>query len=169
MKNIILIGMPGAGKSTLGVVLAKALGMAFVDTDLLIQKSCGKLLQGIIDEQGLDHFIRIEEDIVSELKLAGTVVATGGSVVYSEKAMGNLKKNGLIIYLNVGFKEIEKRLKNISTRGIAMKKGDSLEELYAERVPLYRHYADIVVDCSGKDLEQCVNDIVANLQGPERE
>lgn len=158
--NIILIGMPGAGKSTLGVLLAKALGMDFVDTDIVIQQSEGRLLQDIIDGDGIEKFIEIEERIISDLRLKNCVIATGGSVIFSEKAVNALKQRGQIFYLHVPCEEIKKRLKNVKTRGIVIKAGSSLEDVYRERVPLYIKYADETVDCSNKDIEDCVSTII---------
>lgn len=162
--NIILVGMSGAGKSTLGVLLAKTLGMDFVDTDLVIQQRESRLLQEIIDIDGIDRFLEVEEDIVSKLQLENCVISTGGSVIYSEKAMNVLKQNGLIIYLDVPFEEINRRLKNISTRGIVIKKGSSLKDIYEERVPLYIQYCDITIDCAIKDVEQCVREMMEKIQ-----
>jgi len=157
--NIVLIGMSGAGKSTLGVLLAKSLGMDYVDTDIVIQQREGKLLQEIIDGEGIDRFLKIEETAVSGLRLKNCVVATGGSVVYSEKEMSALKRGGRVVYLHVDFDEIESRLTNITTRGIVMKKGSSLKDVYDERLPLYTKYADMTLDCTGKDIESCVGEI----------
>jgi shikimate kinase len=157
--NLVLIGMPGAGKSTLGVLLAKALGMDYVDTDLVIQQQEGRLLQDIIDNDGIDNFMKIEESLVSDLKLRNCVIATGGSLIYSEKAMNALKQRGTIFYLHVPLGEIEKRLNNIQTRGIVIKPGNSLKDVYEERVPLYRKYADKTVDCANKTMEDCVSEI----------
>lgn len=156
IKNIILIGMPGSGKSTVGVLLAKALGLNFIDTDLIIQKKTGKLLQNIIDNEGIDSFIRIEEKVLQKINVVGHVIATGGSAIYSDIAMNHLKINGLLIYLNVSYKEIERRINNIKTRGIAMIKGGSLWDLYIERTQLYEMYADITIDCDGNDVEDIV-------------
>ncbi len=155
--NIILIGMPGAGKSTLGVLLAKVLGMDFVDTDIVIQQHEGRLLQDIIDIYGIEKFIEIEERIISDLRLKNCVVATGGSVIFSAKAVQALKQEGKIFYLHVPYEEIKNRLKNVKTRGIVIKTGSSLEDVYKERVPLYIKYADKTVDCSNKDIEDCVS------------
>ena len=163
-ENIILTGMSGAGKSTLGVLLAKALGMDFVDTDILIQQREKRLLQEIIDADGIETFLKIEETIVSGLSAQRSVVATGGSVVYSEKAMAALKQSGRIIFLNVPFDELQKRLGNITTRGIVIRKGESLRGVYDERLPLYRKYAELTVDCSGPDIEACVAELTAKLQ-----
>lgn len=162
--NIVLIGMSGAGKSTLGVLLAKALGMDFIDTDLIIQQLEGRLLQEIIDHEGIDKFMEIEEKIVSELELNNCVISTGGSVIYSNKAMNALKQVGQIVYLHVPYEEIQKRLINITTRGIVMKKGNSLKDVYEERLPLYMKYSDITFDCSNKDIERCVSEIIESMQ-----
>lgn len=162
--NIVLIGMSGAGKSTLGVLLAKALGMDFIDTDLIIQQLEGRLLQEIIDHEGIDKFMEIEEKIVSELELNNCVISTGGSVIYSNKAMNALKQVGQIVYLHVPYEEIQKRLINITTRGIVMKKGNSLKDVYEERLPLYMNYSDITFDCSNKDIERCVSEIIESMQ-----
>jgi len=162
--NIVLVGMSGAGKSTLGVLLAKTLGMDFVDTDIVIQQREGKLLQEIIDNDGIDKFLQIEENAVSELQLENCIIATGGSVIYSEKAMNILKQGSQVIYLHVQYEEIKRRLNNVTTRGIVIKKGNNLEDVYEERVPLYIKYSDKTHDCSNKDIEQCVNEIIELIQ-----
>ena len=156
MDNIILVGMPGAGKSTLGVLLAKATGKLFVDTDIIIQQKTKRLLQDIIDNDGTDAFLKLEEEILLSVNEENTVIATGGSAVYSEKAMGHFAKSGKIIYLHVDFAEIEKRVTNITTRGIVLKNGKSLADAFAERKPLYDKYAHIVVDCTGASVEDSV-------------
>ncbi|WP_330381862.1 shikimate kinase [Defluviitalea phaphyphila] len=161
MKNIVLIGMPGAGKSTIGIILAKTLGMPFIDTDLIIQKKENKLLQEIIIEKGIDEFLSIEEKTILELNVEGTVIATGGSVVLKPEAMKHLKKNALIIYLKLPYMEIKNRIRNITTRGIAMKKGKTLLEVYDERVPLYERYQDKTIRCMGKNTEDIVEEIKA--------
>ncbi|CAN7368895.1 shikimate kinase [Paenibacillus sp. LjRoot56] len=162
--NIVLIGMSGAGKSTLGVLLAKALGMDFVDTDIVIQQHEGRLLQDIIDNEGIEQFLEIEERTVSELQLKNCIISTGGSVIYSEKAMNLLKQDGQIIYLHVPYEEIQRRLINVTTRGIVIKKGNSLKDVYEERVPLYNKYSDHALDCSNKNIEQCVSEILEKVQ-----
>ena len=163
MKNIVLIGMPGAGKSTIGVLLAKSMLMDFCDTDLIIQKNEGSALCEIIKEKGTDEFIRIEDEIISAQEFSNCVVATGGSAVYGENAMKNLKENGITVYLKVNAEELENRICNIHTRGIAMKEGTTIAQFYAERSPLYEKYADITVDCSFSTPEQCVDAITEKL------
>lgn len=158
--NIVLVGMSGAGKSTLGVLLAKALGMDFVDTDIVLQQQEGRLLQDIIDKDGIEAFLEVEEKIVSGLQLDNCVISTGGSVIYSDKAMHALKQGGRIIYLHVPFEEIARRLTNLTTRGIVIKKGNTLQDVYEERVPLYMTYSDHTLDCSNKDIEQCIAEII---------
>lgn len=165
MKNIVLIGMPGAGKSTIGVILAKSLLFDFCDTDLSIQKSTGKSLCEIISEIGIDDFIKLEEKIICSETFTDCVVATGGSAVYGERAMAGLKENGIIVYLKVSPEELQKRITNIHTRGIAMKDGTTISELYSERAPLYEKYADITIECDGKTAEECVDLIVKEADG----
>lgn len=160
MSNIILIGMPGCGKSTVGVILAKTLGIGFVDTDLIIQQQEKRLLQDIIDTDGIDYFLDCEAKAVKSLDCDNCVIATGGSVVYREGAIDHLKKNGKIIYLDVPLSEIKKRLNNISTRGIVAQKNDTIDDIYNERVSLYNKYADITLELDGTSVEQAVEKIV---------
>ena len=155
--------MSGAGKSTLGVLIAKAIGKNFFDTDILIQQREGKLLQQIIDFDGLNRFMRAEERAILSLKIHGCVIATGGSVVYSERAMKHLKKRGTVIYLKVAFDELEGRLSNITNRGIVFKGTNDLRSVYEERLPLYEKYADITVDCTGCGVEDSVRVITQML------
>lgn len=155
-NNIILIGMPGAGKSTVGVLLAKAAGMAFIDTDLLIQQAESRLLQEIINDSGISAFLAIESRILAALDVNHCVIATGGSAVYSAEAMEYLKSSGPVIYLQLSLEAIESRIRNIATRGIVLAEGQSLANLYRERVPLYENYADLVIDCSEKEIEETV-------------
>jgi len=162
--NVILIGMPGSGKSTSGILLAKTLGLSFLDSDLLIQQQEGTLLQELVNQKGFFGFVEIEERIVSNLSAAHCVISTGGSVVYSEKSMNHFQKIGIIVYLDVSFSEIMRRIQNISTRGIALKDGQSLENLYDERLPLYQKYADLTVSGDGKTIEELVTEIAEKLQ-----
>ncbi len=152
--NVVLIGMPGAGKSTVGVVLAKRLGLDFVDTDLLIQTRAGKRLQTIIDEEGLGVFLRLEEEILCSLDVHSAVVATGGSAVYSEAAMAALRKNGTIVFIEVALPELERRIRDMRSRGVAMEPGETLEILYARRLPLYRRNARLAVPADGRSVEE---------------
>ena len=147
--NVILIGMPGSGKSTVGVVLAKLLGLHFCDTDLVLQQHCGKKLQEIIRTEGDAAFFRHEEEVLAALDVQNTVIATGGSAVYSDRAMQHLKAGGTCVYLKVAADEIERRLANFSDRGVVIADGMTLADLYAERKPLYEKYADITVSAEG--------------------
>ena len=162
--NLILIGMSGAGKSTLGVLLAKSLGRNFFDTDLLIQQREGKLLQRILDEDGIGYFLRAEERAIRSLRLRGCVIATGGSVVYSHAAMSHLSSCGRVIYLKVDYEELSARLSNIKNRGIVFKGASDLRSVYEERLPLYEKYADLTVDCTGRDVESCVEALIESLR-----
>jgi shikimate kinase len=164
-NNIILIGMPGAGKSALGVLLAKTLGKTFIDTDLLIQTQERKLLQTLIDEYGIERFLGIEAAVILGLQVDNGVIATGGSAIYSEKAMKHLKENGIVVYLKLTYEEIEGRIENMADRGIVIRQGQSLIELYRERSPLYEEQADLIVDCSGASIEESVRIITAKLRG----
>ncbi len=159
MKNIVLIGMPGSGKSTIGVLLAKTMLRSFVDTDLLIQEKYSKSLSDIINEKGTENFLKIENDVICESTLENSVVATGGSAVFGENAMKKLKENSLTVYLKVEVKELEKRVNNIHTRGIAMKEGATLSEIYNERKALYEKYADVTIECTDLTAEECVDKI----------
>ncbi|MBR3816442.1 MAG: shikimate kinase [Clostridia bacterium] len=164
MKNIILIGMPGTGKSTVGVLLAKSLLMSFTDTDLIIQQKYNTSLQNILREKGTEAFLEIEDNVLSHINVENSVIATGGSAVYGERAMANLKADGVAVYLDTPLDELEKRLLNIHTRGVAMKEGTSLRELFEEREPLYKRYADITVRCENKTAEECVEKIIEALK-----
>ncbi len=162
MSNIILIGMPGCGKSTVGVILAKTLGIGFVDTDLIIQQREKRLLQEIIDNDGIDFFLDCEADAVKTLDCDGCVIATGGSVVFREESINHLKKNGKIFFLNVSLDEIKKRLDNINTRGVAAEKTQTIDDIFNQRYPLYIKYADYVLDLNNSNVEETV-EIISNL------
>lgn len=159
MDNIVLIGMPGAGKSTIGVVLAKSMGFKFIDSDLLIQEREGKLLHEIISQSGDEGFRKIENDVNSSIDVTNAVIATGGSVVYGKEAMEHLKKIGTVVYLKHNYDEIEKRLGDLGKRGVTIKSGQTLADLYNERIPLYEKYADIVIDCDNKYIRSIVREI----------
>lgn len=163
--NIVLIGMPGCGKSTVGVLLAKSMLMHFVDTDLVIQNAYGKSLCALIEERGLEAFKQIENDVIASVTAENSVIATGGSAVYGAEAMAHLGKNGRIVYLDVSVDAIKSRLSDIKTRGVAMPEGYTIDDLYAERLPLYRKYAHVTVDCNGRTAEECVDAIVSALNG----
>lgn len=154
--NIVLIGMPGVGKSTVGVILAKMIGYQFIDADLLIQKQEGKLLHEIIAEKGTDGFIEIEERVNASIEASHTIIATGGSVVYGKKAMEHLSRIGTVVYLKVPYDTLEKRLEDIKGRGVVLKEGQTLRTLYDERTPLYEKYADIEISEDGLNVEQTV-------------
>ena len=165
MSSIILIGMPGSGKSTLGVLLAKALGYSFIDTDLIISRKAGKPLQRILDEDGLDRFLELEQEVGSSLDCDCTVVATGGSMVLSQPAMERLKSLGRVVYLSVPLGEIKRRITNITTRGIAFHKNETLDNVFEQRSPLYEKYADLTVEITAGDggIERAVESLARAL------
>ena len=162
--NIVLIGMPWSGKSTVGVLLAKSLQWNFIDTDLLIQSDTGKSLQQIIDEQGVEKFQQIEEQYVLSIHPEKCVIATGGSVIYSYNAMEHLKKLGIIVYLQYPFEEINRRAKSVEERGLVRTKDQSLFDLYQERTPLYEQWAEISIKCNQQNHEQVVENIINSLK-----
>lgn len=164
-NNIILIGMSGSGKSTLGVVLAKRLGYDFVDTDILIQQKYHKLLQEIIDSEGNAEFARKEEKVLSEVDFKRTVISTGGSAIYYEKAMENLKRQGLVVYLAVPYEEIMRRIISPAKRGILIPEGLTLEDVWREREPLYRHYADLTLPVVREKVETTVQRLQQAMEG----
>lgn len=159
-KNITLIGMPGAGKSTIGVLLAKETGSAFIDTDLLLQQKHHKLLQAVVDELGFQGFIEEEGRTICTVSPEHAVIATGGSAIYYEPAMKHLSEISEVIYLRLSLDEIDSRINNRATRGIALKEGQTLASLYEERVPLYEKYAHRTVDCDGRNPEQVLQAIL---------
>ena len=164
MNYIVLIGMPGAGKSTVGVLLAKPLGDAFLDTDLVIQEREGRLLQDLVDELGVEAFLDREADAICSVDCDRTVIATGGSVVCRDGAMEHLKDLGRIVYLQLPLEELERRLHNISTRGIAMAPGETLAHIYDYRSPLYQKYADLTVAVDRQTLEETVEQVLRALK-----
>ena len=164
MSNVILIGMPGAGKSTIGIVLAKVLGYDFLDSDLLIQKEEGKLLWQIMETEGTDGFNRIEERVNSRIEADLCVIATGGSVVYGQKAMEHLRSIGTVIYLKVSCAILEERLGDLTKRGVVFRPGQTLLDLYKERVPLYEKYAHITVNVGHKNVQKSVAALEQALQ-----
>lgn len=164
MKNIVLIGMPGSGKSTTGVVLAKTLRRAFIDTDLVIQERTGRFLQEIIDADGPEAFLAAENEAVLALVCRNAVIATGGSVVFSPQAMEHLKGTGIVVYLEISCEEMVRRLDDISSRGIVLLHGQDLRAMYRERVPLYAKYADITVDVTEESFEKRIGTILYELE-----
>ena len=159
MKNIIFIGMPAVGKSTVGVVIAKRLGFDFIDTDLLIQKQENRLLREIIAEQGVDEFLKIENQVNIDLQAENAVISPGGSVVYCEEAMEHFKEIGTIIYLKISYETIRERLKDPKKRGVTLRDGQTLKDLYDERVVLFEKYADIIIEEDGLNLEETIEKV----------
>lgn len=163
-ENLILIGMPGAGKSTLGVLLAKQLGLDFIDTDLLLQRQEGLRLQQIISLKGLHRFRSAEEQMLLALNCESTVIATGGSVIYSEPGMARLKGLGRVIYLNIALPQLTQRIADMGERGILIAAGQSFADLYAERTPLYSRYADVEINIDDLGVEEVLRKIEKYLQ-----
>lgn len=167
-NNFIFIGMPASGKSTIGVVTAKRLGYQFIDTDLLIQKREGKLLWEIIEEKGTDGFLKIEDEVNASVEAEKAVIAPGGSVVYCENAMKHYKSIGMIVYLHVPYAAIEARIQNARNRGVVLKDGQTLRDLYEERCRLFEQYADIRINEDGLSMEETVTrvlDVLGNIRG----
>lgn len=164
MGNIILIGMPAAGKSTVGVVIAKRLGYDFIDTDLLIQRQENRLLKEIILEDGIEEFLKIENQVNKEVEAEQAVISPGGSVVYCEEAMKHYKEIGTIVYLRASFETIDRRIHNAKNRGVVLKDGQTLQMLYEERSKLFEKYADITVDEDGKDLGETIESVLMGLK-----
>lgn len=156
--------MPGAGKSTIGVVLAKMLGYQFIDSDLLIQKEEKRKLSEIIEQEGIEGFIEIENRINSQIETEEHIIATGGSVVYGKEAMEHLGKIGTVVYLRLSCEELSKRLGNLTCRGVVIREGQGLEALYKERYPLYEKYAHITIDCEGLSIENLAQKVKSSLQ-----
>lgn len=165
MKNIVLIGMPGSGKSTVGVVLAKILGLGFIDSDLVIQEEEGRLLADIIKEEGIEGFIAIENRVNQSIEAKDRVIATGGSAVYGVEAMENFRENDIVVYLQWSYEEIEARLGDLEERGVVLKPEQDLKALYQERCPLYKKYAHVTVDCEGLSITELAQTIEKRVSG----
>ena len=156
-SNITLIGMPSSGKSTIGVLLAKRLGYSFVDVDIVIQEKEGRLLKELIAEQGMDGFMEVENRINAELDVTHSVIAPGGSVIFGKEAMEHYKEISQIVYLKLGLEEVERRIGNVVDRGVVLKEGQTLKDLYEERIPYYEKYADITIDETGQTAGRIVD------------
>jgi shikimate kinase len=164
MNNLVFIGMPGVGKSTVGVILAKVLGYKFIDSDIVIQEKENRLLHEIISSEGVEGFIEIENQINASIEADHSIIATGGSVVYGKEAMEHLKSIGRVIYLKVSYEQIEKRLSDIKGRGVALRVGQTLKDLYIERTALYEKYADIVIDEENLTVEETIASIIEAIK-----
>ena len=162
-QNIVLIGMPGAGKSTVGVVLAKRLGCRFVDSDLVIQEKYDKLLSELIEEHGVEGFWELENQVNASLDYKNTVIATGGSAVYGKEAMEHFRSTATVIYLKLSFEEVESRLGDLAARGVTVRPGQTLRDLYEERMPLYEKYAHLILDCGGKQIREIVTELAGRI------
>ena len=163
-SNIVLIGMPGVGKSTVGVLLAKRLGRYFLDTDVLIQVACEKTLQELIAERGMAGFCQIEQDYVACLDIRHAVIATGGSVVYYDPSMHALKGDGIVVYLDLPLEALAVRLGDLNARGVVLEPGESLTSLYHKRTPLYEKWADAVVNLAGLNHDQAVDAVLKAME-----
>lgn len=162
-SNIVLIGMPGCGKSTVGVVLAKNMGLRFMDSDICIQEQEGCLLHEIIAKEGMDGFLAIENKVNASLTVKNYVIATGGSAIYGQEAMTHLQEIGTVIYLKLPYEEIKERLGDLVKRGVTFREGQTLLDLYEERTPLYEKYADIIIDCNKKAIRDIVHEIAERI------
>ncbi|MDE6973384.1 MAG: shikimate kinase [Lachnospiraceae bacterium] len=163
-NNVILTGMPGSGKSTVGVVLAKGLGYRFLDSDLVIQEQTGKLLYQLIEELGEAGFLVLENEVNASILASHTVIATGGSAIYGKEAMAHFKEIGKVVYLKLPYGELAERLGDLHERGVVLKPGFTLKDLYDERAPLYERYADITLDCSNKSIRQVMEEIKSKYE-----
>lgn len=159
-KNIVLIGMPGVGKSTIGVILAKELGYQFIDSDLVIQQQEKRLLREIIEQEGVDGFLEIENQVNAGIQAEGAVIATGGSAVYGAEAMEHFRQTGTVVYLRLTYEKLKKRLGNLRGRGVVLRKGQTLHDIYRERSVLYEKYADIIIEETGRDIEATLREIL---------
>ena len=159
-KNIVLIGMPGVGKSTIGVILAKELGYQFIDSDLVIQQQEKRLLREIIEQEGVNGFLEIENRVNAGIQAEGAVIATGGSAVYGAEAMEHFRQTGTVVYLRLTYEKLKKRLGNLRGRGVVLRKGQTLHDIYRERSVLYEKYADIIIEETGRDIEATLREIL---------
>ena len=159
-KNIVLIGMPGVGKSTIGVILAKELGYQFIDSDLVIQQQEKRLLREIIEQEGVDGFLEIENRVNAGIQAEGAVIATGGSAVYGAEAMEHFRQTGTVVYLRLTYEKLKKRLGNLRGRGVVLRKGQTLHDIYRERSVLYEKYADIIIEETGRDIAATLREIL---------
>ena len=166
-NNIIMIGMPGAGKSTIGVILAKVLNYHFLDSDLVIQERENRLLREIIAQEGLNRFIAIEEEVNASIETEKTVIATGGSVIYGAEAMEHFKRSGTIVYIRLSYEAVLKRVGNPKKRGVVLREGQSFQDLYEERCPLYEKYADVIVDADGLEIGKLMEKIKSHFTNEE--
>ena len=165
MKNLIFIGMPAVGKSTVGVVVAKRLGMEFIDTDLLIQKQEGRLLSEIIASEGIEGFLQIENQVNLNLYVKNAVISPGGSVVYCKEAMQHFKEIGTVIYLQASYETLRRRIRSLKKRGVVLKEGQTFRDLYAERTKLFEQYADIVIREDGFEIEETIENVLERVKG----
>ena len=165
MNNVTLIGMPGSGKSTIGVILAKALRYEFLDSDLLIQKQEKRKLSEIIEQDGPEKFKEIENQVNADIHVTDTVIAPGGSVIYCEEAMEHFKEIGKIVYLKASYQTIKKRIRNPKKRGVVLKEGQTLKNLYDERVGYFEKYADITIDEDGCQIEETIDNVIRAVEG----
>ena len=163
-SSIILIGMPAAGKSSIGVILAKVLGYDFIDSDLLIQKAAGKKLKEIIEERGVDGFLALENEVNRGIDVSETVIATGGSAVYGKEAMEHFAGTGTIVYLKVPYEVLCRRLDDIRQRGVVLREGQTLRELYDERSRLYEKYADLIIEEENRNMEEILQDVLKEIE-----
>lgn len=162
-NNIVLIGMPAVGKSTVGILLAKRIGYHFIDTDILIQTGEGTTLAKIIEQKGVKRFLEIEADYMCSLECNQHVIATGGSAVYSKKSMVHLAENSLVVYLDIELKHLKKRLSELDSRGVIRGRGQEIDSLYSERRPLYKKYADITIDCGTLTADKVLTRVLGNI------
>lgn len=168
MKNIIFIGMPGAGKSTIGVVIAKIFGYDFVDSDLLIQNQEGDILEHLIDKYGIDGFLKIENQVNRDIDVKKTVISTGGSVCYCDEALRHMSEGGVIVYIKTDYESLHQRLGDLHQRGVVIRNGSTLLDLYNERTPLYEKYADVIADVSGCRIEEAIDKIKKELKACDK-